>query len=106
VISGQQLPKVDKTKETTVVDPLVKVELYGVPEDTKEQETSHVENNGELGHGEGSVQTADCLLPHPPFGHLVQSMGLCTLMGDSEITQGILALPYRLTNWEKFLCFF
>uniref|UniRef100_A0A8C6HJL0 Phosphoinositide phospholipase C n=1 Tax=Mus spicilegus TaxID=10103 RepID=A0A8C6HJL0_MUSSI len=46
VISGQQLPKVDKTKETTVVDPLVKVELYGVPEDTKEQETSHVENNG------------------------------------------------------------
>uniref|UniRef100_A0ABK0M0N2 Phosphoinositide phospholipase C n=2 Tax=Rattus norvegicus TaxID=10116 RepID=A0ABK0M0N2_RAT len=46
VISGQRLPKVDKTKETTVVDPLVRVELYGVPEDTKQQETSYVENNG------------------------------------------------------------
>ncbi|XP_031223823.1 1-phosphatidylinositol 4,5-bisphosphate phosphodiesterase delta-4 [Mastomys coucha] len=46
VISGQRLPKVDKTKETIVVDPLVKVELFGVPEDTNEQETSYVENNG------------------------------------------------------------
>ncbi|XP_052049661.1 1-phosphatidylinositol 4,5-bisphosphate phosphodiesterase delta-4 [Apodemus sylvaticus] len=46
VISGQRLPKVDKTKETTVVDPLVRVELFGVPEDTKEQETNYVENNG------------------------------------------------------------
>ncbi|XP_038196394.1 1-phosphatidylinositol 4,5-bisphosphate phosphodiesterase delta-4 isoform X1 [Arvicola amphibius] len=46
VISGQQLPKVDSTKETSVVDPLVKVELFGVPEDTRQQETSYVENNG------------------------------------------------------------
>ncbi|XP_028616423.1 1-phosphatidylinositol 4,5-bisphosphate phosphodiesterase delta-4 [Grammomys surdaster] len=46
VISGQRLPKVDKTQETSVVDPLVKVELSGVPEDTMEYETSCVENNG------------------------------------------------------------
>ncbi|XP_075807705.1 1-phosphatidylinositol 4,5-bisphosphate phosphodiesterase delta-4 isoform X3 [Microtus pennsylvanicus] len=46
VISGQQLPKVDSTKEKSVVDPLVKVELFGVPEDNKQQETSYVENNG------------------------------------------------------------
>ncbi|CAO2624986.1 1-phosphatidylinositol 4,5-bisphosphate phosphodiesterase delta-4 [Lemmus lemmus] len=46
VISGQQLPKVDSTKETSVVDPLVKVEIFGVPEDTRQQETSYVENNG------------------------------------------------------------
>nr|XP_048314979.1 1-phosphatidylinositol 4,5-bisphosphate phosphodiesterase delta-4 isoform X2 [Myodes glareolus] len=46
VISGQRLPKVDSTKETSVVDPLVKVELFGVPEDTRQQETSYVENNG------------------------------------------------------------
>lgn len=52
VISGQRLPKVDSTKETSVVDPLVKVELFGVPEDTRQQETSYVENNGETGHGE------------------------------------------------------
>lgn len=56
VISGQRLPKVDKTKETTVVDPLVRVELFGVPEDTKQQETRYVENNGETEHGEVSVQ--------------------------------------------------
>ncbi|KAH0513455.1 1-phosphatidylinositol 4,5-bisphosphate phosphodiesterase delta-4 [Microtus ochrogaster] len=46
VISGQQLPKVDSTKEKSVVDPLVKVELFGVPEDNRQQETSYVENNG------------------------------------------------------------
>ncbi|XP_051010055.1 1-phosphatidylinositol 4,5-bisphosphate phosphodiesterase delta-4 [Acomys russatus] len=46
VISGQRLPKVDNTKETTIVDPLVKVELFGVPEDTTQQETDYVENNG------------------------------------------------------------
>ncbi|XP_029415900.1 1-phosphatidylinositol 4,5-bisphosphate phosphodiesterase delta-4 isoform X3 [Nannospalax galili] len=46
VISGQQLPKVDNTKETSIVDPLVRVELFGVPEDTRQQETNYVANNG------------------------------------------------------------
>uniref|UniRef100_A0A8C2MQ05 Phosphoinositide phospholipase C n=1 Tax=Cricetulus griseus TaxID=10029 RepID=A0A8C2MQ05_CRIGR len=46
VISGQRLPKVDNTKEKSIVDPLVKVELFGVPEDTRQQETNYVENNG------------------------------------------------------------
>ncbi|XP_054441634.1 1-phosphatidylinositol 4,5-bisphosphate phosphodiesterase delta-4 isoform X2 [Pteronotus mesoamericanus] len=46
VISGQQLPKEDKTKEGSIVDPLVRVEIFGVRPDTSRQETSHVENNG------------------------------------------------------------
>ncbi|KAK1336640.1 hypothetical protein QTO34_002674 [Cnephaeus nilssonii] len=46
VISGQQLPKVDKTKEGSIVDPLVRVEIFGVRPDTARQETSYVENNG------------------------------------------------------------
>ncbi|MBV97736.1 1-phosphatidylinositol 4,5-bisphosphate phosphodiesterase delta-4, partial [Eschrichtius robustus] len=46
VISGQQLPKVDKTKEESIVDPLVRVEIFGVRPDTSRQETSYVENNG------------------------------------------------------------
>ncbi|XP_008057042.1 1-phosphatidylinositol 4,5-bisphosphate phosphodiesterase delta-4 [Carlito syrichta] len=46
VISGQQLPKVDKTKEGSIVDPLVKVQIFGVRPDTTRQETNHVENNG------------------------------------------------------------
>ncbi|XP_053525268.1 1-phosphatidylinositol 4,5-bisphosphate phosphodiesterase delta-4 isoform X3 [Artibeus jamaicensis] len=46
VISGQQLPKVDKTKEGSIVDPLVRVEIFGTRPDTTRQETSHVENNG------------------------------------------------------------
>lgn len=37
----------DDTKERSVVDPLVKVELFGVPEDTRQQETDYVDNNGE-----------------------------------------------------------
>ncbi|XP_045711867.1 1-phosphatidylinositol 4,5-bisphosphate phosphodiesterase delta-4 isoform X2 [Phyllostomus hastatus] len=46
VISGQQLPKEDKTKEGSIVDPLVRVEIFGIRPDTTRQETSHVENNG------------------------------------------------------------
>ncbi|XP_019493771.1 PREDICTED: 1-phosphatidylinositol 4,5-bisphosphate phosphodiesterase delta-4 isoform X2 [Hipposideros armiger] len=46
VISGQQLPKVDKAKEGSIVDPLVRVEVFGIRPDTTRQETSYVENNG------------------------------------------------------------
>ncbi|XP_039671403.1 1-phosphatidylinositol 4,5-bisphosphate phosphodiesterase delta-1-like isoform X2 [Perca fluviatilis] len=45
VISAQQLPKVNQ-KESSIVDPLVKVAVYGVPADNAEKETSYVENNG------------------------------------------------------------
>lgn len=46
VISGQQLPKVNQ-KEGSIVDPLVRVEIYGVPQDQAREETSHINNNGE-----------------------------------------------------------
>lgn len=46
VISGQQLPKVNQ-KEGSIVDPLVRVEIYGVPQDQAKEETSHINNNGE-----------------------------------------------------------
>uniref|UniRef100_A0A8C3YQ63 Phosphoinositide phospholipase C n=1 Tax=Catagonus wagneri TaxID=51154 RepID=A0A8C3YQ63_9CETA len=46
VISGQQLPKVDNSKEGSIVDPLVRVEIFGIRPDTARQETSYVENNG------------------------------------------------------------
>lgn len=45
VISGQQLPKVN-IKEDSIVDPLVRVEIYGVPIDQAKQETRYIENNG------------------------------------------------------------
>ncbi|XP_061589010.1 1-phosphatidylinositol 4,5-bisphosphate phosphodiesterase delta-1b isoform X2 [Cololabis saira] len=45
VISGQQLPKVTQ-KKSSIVDPLVRVEVWGVPADVSEKETSYVENNG------------------------------------------------------------
>ncbi|XP_077412514.1 1-phosphatidylinositol 4,5-bisphosphate phosphodiesterase delta-1b isoform X2 [Vanacampus margaritifer] len=44
VISAQQLPKVNK-KKSSIVDPLVKVEVYGVPADVAVKETSTVDNN-------------------------------------------------------------
>ncbi|KAG7455508.1 hypothetical protein MATL_G00257500 [Megalops atlanticus] len=46
VISGQQLPKINKKKQKSIVDPLVRVEIYGVPADMAEKETYHVDNNG------------------------------------------------------------
>ncbi|XP_053507674.1 1-phosphatidylinositol 4,5-bisphosphate phosphodiesterase delta-1b isoform X1 [Ictalurus furcatus] len=45
VISAQQLPKVSE-KSLSVVDPLVRVEIHGVPADTAKRETKHVQNNG------------------------------------------------------------
>ncbi|XP_036396616.1 1-phosphatidylinositol 4,5-bisphosphate phosphodiesterase delta-4-like [Megalops cyprinoides] len=45
VISGQQLPKVN-IKEGSIVDPLVRVEIHGVPADQAKQETRYIDNNG------------------------------------------------------------
>ncbi|KAJ0070554.1 hypothetical protein NL108_015871, partial [Boleophthalmus pectinirostris] len=45
VISGQQFPKVNQ-KEGSIVDPLVRVEIYGVPKDQSREETSYIHNNG------------------------------------------------------------
>uniref|UniRef100_A0A8C6JSS8 Uncharacterized protein n=1 Tax=Melopsittacus undulatus TaxID=13146 RepID=A0A8C6JSS8_MELUD len=46
VISGQQLPKVANRKDGEVIDPLVRVEIHGVPADQARQETKYIENNG------------------------------------------------------------
>ncbi|NXW59089.1 PLCD4 phosphodiesterase, partial [Eurystomus gularis] len=46
VISGQQLPKVANSKEGAIIDPLVRVEIHGVPADQARQETKYIENNG------------------------------------------------------------
>ncbi|KAL2097384.1 hypothetical protein ACEWY4_006591 [Coilia grayii] len=45
VISAQQLPKVNK-KKSSIVDPLVRVEIYGVNIDVAQKETEHIDNNG------------------------------------------------------------
>uniref|UniRef100_A0A8C9YUK3 Phosphoinositide phospholipase C n=1 Tax=Sander lucioperca TaxID=283035 RepID=A0A8C9YUK3_SANLU len=46
VISAQQLPKLNKGKHDPIVDPLVKVEIYGVPADNASKETHYINNNG------------------------------------------------------------
>lgn len=33
-------------KKSSILDPLVKVEVYGVPADVAEKKTHHVDNNG------------------------------------------------------------
>jgi phosphatidylinositol phospholipase C delta len=47
VISGQQLPKVN-IKESSVVDPFVRVEIHGLPLDQAKQETRYINNNGNI----------------------------------------------------------
>ncbi|KAM6971193.1 1-phosphatidylinositol 4,5-bisphosphate phosphodiesterase delta-1a isoform 2-T2 [Tautogolabrus adspersus] len=46
VISAQQLPKLNKDKQKSIVDPLVRVEIFGVPADNASKETHYIENNG------------------------------------------------------------
>lgn len=70
VISGQQLPKVDQTKERAIIDPLVRVEIFGIRPDTSRQETSYVENNGEgwvVLRGGGRSMTVTLLSSCPPL---------------------------------------
>ncbi|XP_035384356.1 1-phosphatidylinositol 4,5-bisphosphate phosphodiesterase delta-1b isoform X2 [Electrophorus electricus] len=45
VISAQQLPKVNP-KISSIVDPLVRVQIHGVPADMAEKETDYIVNNG------------------------------------------------------------
>ncbi|XP_059380613.1 1-phosphatidylinositol 4,5-bisphosphate phosphodiesterase delta-1a isoform X2 [Carassius carassius] len=46
IISAQQLPKINKDKEKSIVDPQVRVEIYGVPDDNASKQTHHIDNNG------------------------------------------------------------
>ncbi|NXS61270.1 PLCD4 phosphodiesterase, partial [Brachypteracias leptosomus] len=66
VISGQQLPKVDNSKEGAIIDPLVRVEIHGVPADQARQETKYIENNGEPHWGTRDLRGLLLALPHPP----------------------------------------
>ncbi|NWZ49143.1 PLCD4 phosphodiesterase, partial [Haliaeetus albicilla] len=69
VISGQQLPKVANTKDGAVIDPLVRVEIHGVPADQARQETKYIENNGECHSGPAVPRWPIPALPHPPSTH-------------------------------------
>ncbi|XP_067824452.1 1-phosphatidylinositol 4,5-bisphosphate phosphodiesterase delta-1a isoform X2 [Heptranchias perlo] len=46
VISAQQLPKSNRMKISSVVDPLVTVEVFGVDNDNDKKETEYISNNG------------------------------------------------------------
>uniref|UniRef100_A0A8C2W5I5 Phosphoinositide phospholipase C n=1 Tax=Chinchilla lanigera TaxID=34839 RepID=A0A8C2W5I5_CHILA len=46
VLTAQQLPKLNAEKPSSIVDPLVRVEVHGVPADCARKETGHVLNNG------------------------------------------------------------
>ncbi|KAG8125266.1 hypothetical protein E2320_020586 [Naja naja] len=45
IISGQQLPKIPNSKEGSIVDPFVRVEIHGIPSDSAKQETKYIDNN-------------------------------------------------------------
>jgi hypothetical protein len=50
IISGQQLPKPKGAKKGEVIDPYVKVEIFGVPADHKALATKHIDDNGTHPH--------------------------------------------------------
>ncbi|XP_068775542.1 1-phosphatidylinositol 4,5-bisphosphate phosphodiesterase delta-3 [Struthio camelus] len=46
VITAQQLPKLNEEKRSSIVDPLVRVEIHGVPADCSKKQTQYKLNNG------------------------------------------------------------
>ena len=49
VLTAQQLPKLNAEKPNSIVDPLVRIEIHGVPADCARKETNSVLNNGAWG---------------------------------------------------------
>ena len=49
VLTAQQLPKLNAEKPNSIVDPLVRIEIHGVPADCARKETNSVLNNGVWG---------------------------------------------------------
>lgn len=47
MLTAQQLPKLNAEKPSSIVDPLVRIEIHGVPMDCARKETTYVLNNGE-----------------------------------------------------------
>lgn len=74
VISGQQLPKVNKNKNS-IVDPKVTVEIHGVGRDVASRQTAVVTNNGmcqaSVGPGFWSPSVLLTQCPPPRFQPLV-----------------------------------
>lgn len=48
IISAQQLPKINTEKASSIVDPLVWVEIHGVAIDKAKQKTHRIDNNGNI----------------------------------------------------------
>eukprot|EP01060_Flectonema_neradi_P039083 TRINITY_DN8475_c0_g1_i1.p1 TRINITY_DN8475_c0_g1~~TRINITY_DN8475_c0_g1_i1.p1 ORF type:complete len:943 (+),score=141.06 TRINITY_DN8475_c0_g1_i1:63-2891(+) len=46
IISGGNIPKPDRREVGEIVDPFVSIGMFGCPEDTKKERTTHVEDNG------------------------------------------------------------
>ncbi|CAG5115736.1 unnamed protein product, partial [Candidula unifasciata] len=46
IISGYQIPKPNDSTKGEVIDPFVKIEMFGVPSDVAEYRTKVIENNG------------------------------------------------------------
>ncbi|CAL1547805.1 unnamed protein product [Lymnaea stagnalis] len=46
IISGFQIPKPKDSTKGEIIDPFIKVEVYGVPSDQAEYKTKVIENNG------------------------------------------------------------
>lgn len=59
VITGQQLPKVNKSKNS-IVDPKVTVEVHGVGRDMASRQTAVVTNNGTCRGGAGPGRCSRC----------------------------------------------
>ncbi|RDD40218.1 1-phosphatidylinositol 4,5-bisphosphate phosphodiesterase delta-4 [Trichoplax sp. H2] len=46
VISGQQIPKPDKSTKGEIIDPYVKIQIHGIPADRSTKSTKTISNNG------------------------------------------------------------
>lgn len=63
IISAQQLPKINKDKQKSIVDPRVRVEIYGVPDDNASKQTHHIDNNGKCQQSIYTYIFNKCFLP-------------------------------------------
>lgn len=87
IISAQQLPKINKDKQKSIVDPQVRVEIYGVPDDNASKQTDHIDNNGKCQQSIYTYAFNKCFLPkcRPLKCFLLQVSILCGTRNSSSL---------------------
>lgn len=99
IISGQQLPKVNKSKNS-IVDPKVTIEIHGVQQDNNKKQTKVIENNGK------GISSMLCSPGSVTLWLPIAEFSLPRLLPFNQTCPGALKPSHTTQIHEMFLAYF